>query len=479
MRITAETCPHYLALAAEDVPDGATEYKCCPPIRERANAERLWEALRDGVIDCVVSDHSPCPPELKRRAGGDFGAAWGGISSVQLACRWSGPRPRRAGFRSTTWPAGWRRARRGWPGWPARARSRRATTPTWSRSRRRKASWSIPARLYHRHPLTPYAGRAARRGGAADLAARPAGVRRRARPAGGCWPGGSAADRRASGAARFRRPARPGLPSARRQRGGRQRRAVRREGEPDQAGAAGLRARRRTGCGARSTTAGRRGGAGRAGHDHAIVRLGVPGIVHGVVVDTSFFRGNYPPQVSVEAVQRRGLPVPGRAGRAGLANARAADRRAGRHGERVPRRQAGPRWTHVRLSIYPDGGVARLRVHGEPLPDPRFLTGTFDLAALENGGRVTGCSDAFYSSAGNLIMPGRARAWPRAGRTRAGATRGTTTWSSRWPRPAPPRRDRHLLLRRQRPGPGPAAGRRRRGAGGRGNTRRRGARCCR
>jgi allantoinase len=83
LAVTAETCPHYLALAAEDVPPGATEYKCCPPIRDRGNRELLWEGLRAGVLDCVVSDHSPCPPELKR--AGDFGAAWGGIASVQLA----------------------------------------------------------------------------------------------------------------------------------------------------------------------------------------------------------------------------------------------------------------------------------------------------------------------------------------------------------------------------------------------------------
>jgi allantoinase len=84
LAVTAETCPHYLALAAEDVPAGATEYKCCPPIRARANRELLWEGLRAGVLDCVVSDHSPCPPELKQ-TGGDFGRAWGGIASVQLA----------------------------------------------------------------------------------------------------------------------------------------------------------------------------------------------------------------------------------------------------------------------------------------------------------------------------------------------------------------------------------------------------------
>jgi allantoinase len=83
--VTAETCPHYLALAAEDIPDGATQFKCCPPIRERANRELLWDALRAGVIDSVVSDHSPCPPELKQLDQGDFGAAWGGISSLQIS----------------------------------------------------------------------------------------------------------------------------------------------------------------------------------------------------------------------------------------------------------------------------------------------------------------------------------------------------------------------------------------------------------
>ena len=83
-RITAETCPHYLHFAAEDIPAGATEFKCCPPIRERENREQLWEALRDGTIDMIVSDHSPCPPEMKLPEQGDFMKAWGGISSLQL-----------------------------------------------------------------------------------------------------------------------------------------------------------------------------------------------------------------------------------------------------------------------------------------------------------------------------------------------------------------------------------------------------------
>ncbi len=82
--LTVETCPHYLTFASEDIPDGATEYKCCPPIRERANREALWRALKDGTIDMIVSDHSPCPPDMKLRDSGDFMCAWGGISSLQI-----------------------------------------------------------------------------------------------------------------------------------------------------------------------------------------------------------------------------------------------------------------------------------------------------------------------------------------------------------------------------------------------------------
>ena len=144
------------------------------------------------------------------------------------------------------------------------------------------------------------------------------------------------------------------------------------------------------------------------GQDHAMIRLGCPGVVHGVVVDTAFFRGNYPPEISVEAMCTAGYPgpaeladaiwhplVPKSAAKGDSANSYPVD---------DPRR-----WTHVRLSIYPDGGVARLRVHGEVVPDPAFLTGTVDLAAMENGGQVVGCSDAFYSSPSNLILPGQAR----------------------------------------------------------------------
>ena len=95
---TAETTPHYLKLEAEAVPDGATAFKCAPPIREHENRERLWKGLKDGLIDLVVTDHSPCTPELKKLDLGDFEKAWGGIASLQfgLATVWTEARARGA-----------------------------------------------------------------------------------------------------------------------------------------------------------------------------------------------------------------------------------------------------------------------------------------------------------------------------------------------------------------------------------------------
>lgn len=83
--VSVETCPHYLHFAAETIPDGSTLHKCAPPIRNRENREKLWQALRDGTIDLVVTDHSPCPPEMKQLSRGDFRTAWGGISSLSVA----------------------------------------------------------------------------------------------------------------------------------------------------------------------------------------------------------------------------------------------------------------------------------------------------------------------------------------------------------------------------------------------------------
>lgn len=164
------------------------------------------------------------------------------------------------------------------------------------------------------------------------------------------------------------------------------------------------------------------------GNDHAIIRLGVPGIVHGIDVDTSFFRGNYPPQVSVEAVSVDGYPSVADLGQLDwhVLVARAAVTGDAHNFFAVP----WPRHcTHLRVSIYPDGGVARCRVYGEPVPDPRFLIGMIDLAAIENGGQLLECSNAFYGSAWNLIMPGRpgsmADGWENARRRDGGFDHAT------------------------------------------------------
>ncbi len=144
------------------------------------------------------------------------------------------------------------------------------------------------------------------------------------------------------------------------------------------------------------------------GSDSAIVRLGCGGVVRRVVVDTSYFTGNYPPEVSVEGCGAEGYPSPAELAAAPWTTLVPRSVVAGdtRNEFEVA---AGPRITHVRLTIFPDGGVARLRVYGEPVPDPRLLPATIDLAALENGAAVTGCSNMFYSSPANLLLPGQAR----------------------------------------------------------------------
>jgi allantoicase len=150
------------------------------------------------------------------------------------------------------------------------------------------------------------------------------------------------------------------------------------------------------------------------GHDWALVRLGLPGVIRGVVIDTAHFTGNHPQYASVEACAAEGHPSAAEL----IEHAKwttivpktplAGDTR---HEFPVPADgEADRRFTHVRLTIHPDGGVARLRVHGEVVPDPALLAGlTIDLAALENGGAIIGCSDMFYSSPVNLIAPGLAR----------------------------------------------------------------------
>jgi allantoicase len=144
------------------------------------------------------------------------------------------------------------------------------------------------------------------------------------------------------------------------------------------------------------------------GHDWAIVRLGVPGVVRGVNVDTSWFKGNYPPYASVEAASFEWHPSVDELEAADWVTVVEKSPVSG-DTDNYFSVEDGRRYTHLRLTIYPDGGVARFRVHGEPVPDPRFLTGTVDLAALENGGSVTDCSNMFYSSPTQILQPGRAR----------------------------------------------------------------------
>lgn len=161
--ITVETCPHYLWFAAEDIPDGATEYKCAPPIRRSENRERLWQALEDGIIDMVVTDHSPCPPEMKHREEGRFDLAWGGIASLGLALpvMWTALRLR--GFQTSEsakriakWMAAGPARLAGFSGRKgALAPGADADIAIFDPD----AKWSVTAEdLHFRHKLSPYLG---------------------------------------------------------------------------------------------------------------------------------------------------------------------------------------------------------------------------------------------------------------------------------------------------------------------------------
>jgi allantoinase len=157
VRITVETCPHYLTFAAEEVPDGATSFKCCPPIRETRHREALWEALVDGEVDLVVSDHSPCTPDLKRHDLGDFGEAWGGIASLQVALPavWTGARAHGIGLAHVVrWMAEAPARLAGLPGKGAIAVGKDADLVAFAPDE----CWTV-GDLEHRNPGTPYAGR--------------------------------------------------------------------------------------------------------------------------------------------------------------------------------------------------------------------------------------------------------------------------------------------------------------------------------
>lgn len=150
----------------------------------------------------------------------------------------------------------------------------------------------------------------------------------------------------------------------------------------------------------------------RTDHDWALVRLGLPGIVRGILVDTAHFRGNYPQQISVEAAHVEGTPSPEEL----LNDETIWEEIVGRtpvqgHAANTFTVTTERRWTHLRLKQYPDGGIARLRVYGDVVCDPEWLAllDTFDLAALENGGATELASDSFFSPTNNMILPGRSR----------------------------------------------------------------------
>ncbi|WP_308799289.1 allantoinase AllB [Streptomyces sp. UH6] len=156
VRVTVETCPHYLTLTAEEVPDGASEFKCCPPIREAANQDLLWKGLADGTVDCVVTDHSPSTADLKTT---DFATAWGGISGLQLSLSavWTEARRRGHGLGDVVrWMSAHTAALAGLDRKGAVAAGRDADLVALDPD----ASFTVDAAgLQHRNPVTAYAGR--------------------------------------------------------------------------------------------------------------------------------------------------------------------------------------------------------------------------------------------------------------------------------------------------------------------------------
>jgi allantoinase len=160
LRMSAETCPHYLAIEASEIADGSTEFKCAPPIRDGANRDALWNALVRGDLDMIVSDHSPCPPSLKRRESGDFFAAWGGVASLQLGASviWSEMQQRGLPIGCLVrWMSEAPARLVGLDGSKGRiARGYDADVVLWDADGEQVVD---AAMLHCRHPITPYTGR--------------------------------------------------------------------------------------------------------------------------------------------------------------------------------------------------------------------------------------------------------------------------------------------------------------------------------
>ena len=406
--MSAETCPHYLHLSAEAIAAGATEFKCAPPIREAENRERLWEGLAMGTIDMIVSDHSPCTAALKQPTTGDFLAAWGGIASLQLTLplvwtemrargldvaellRWMSSRP--GGARGPLL--------QGQP--PSRCRRRPLRLgPGGELSRRRPGAPPQKSR----HPLRWRAPLGRR---PPNLSPRPLRLSRRR----GCRAalGGFPLARFMS--APLSPPAGSLLDLAAERLGAT---VVAASDEFFAAAENLLRASEPVFIADKYVSTGKwmDGWESRRrrtpGDDWCLIRLGLRGRIQRVVVDTRHFVGNFPEAASLEVCDVAGTP----------------DRRA-LDDEKTPWREVLSRSplrgdhpneffleepalaTHLRLRIYPDGGVARLRAFGEVAPDWEWLDtsgGLVDLAGVASGGRVLDQSDMFFGSAMNMLMP--------------------------------------------------------------------------
>ena len=160
VKITVETCPHYLTLLAEEVPNGATAFKCCPPIREAGNRELLWEGLLAGTIDCIVSDHSPSTVDLKDPENGDFGVAWGGVASLQLGLSliWSEAKKRGIDLPQVIeWMAS---KPADLAGLPTKGRIALGCDADFAIFEPESAQIVDVNRLHHKNPVSPYDGRA-------------------------------------------------------------------------------------------------------------------------------------------------------------------------------------------------------------------------------------------------------------------------------------------------------------------------------
>ena len=158
--LTVETCPHYLTLLAEEIPNGATAFKCCPPIREASNRELLWQGLADGTIDCIVSDHSPSTLDLKDLENGDFAVAWGGVSSLQLGLAIIWTEARRRGFTLAQVIHWMSTAPAQLAGLTRKGRLALGYYADLSVFAADEAFVVEVSKLHHRNPITPYQGRA-------------------------------------------------------------------------------------------------------------------------------------------------------------------------------------------------------------------------------------------------------------------------------------------------------------------------------